>query len=421
MGVTTSLLLLALGLILSAFFSGAETALTALPVSRAESLASRGGRVARAAWRRWRDRPHRVLVALLIGSTLVNVGVSAIATSLTIDLFGNRWLGAAVGVVTLTVLVLGEVTPKTLARVAPEALARRVIRVVGALDWMLTPVTLPLLGLSHLIGRIRRVPLDGAPTAATPEDLRFLLSLARQEGHLSELQHGMLEAVLRFEQATARDVQVPRTDVVFLADELPVDEVRRRVLAHGYSRYPVYHGRDDNVLGILLAKDLLRAEAEGQPWTAFLKPPLYVPEGKRVVELLREMRDRRLHVALTVDEYGNIAGLATLEDILETIVGDIRDEFDTAEPSWKAEGPGQWLVRGSLPLERLARLTGAPLASAAAYTSLAGLILSEAGRVPPVGSRFQIGGLAFEVVEATPRRIQKVRVSAAGPPASPPA
>src|SRR5512136_1059893 len=253
----TAVVLLLVGLVLSAFFSGVETALTALPFARVASLAKKGGPAVRWAWQRWRLRPHRVLVALLAGNTLVNVGISAVATELALGLFGDRGIGIAVGVTTLVVLTFGEVTPKSLARVDPEALSRRVIVPVAALEWLLTPLLVVLLGFSHLVARLRRISLQRAPTASRPEDVRFLLAIARQEGHLTEVQHGMLEAVLRFEGAQVRQVQVPRTDVVFLRDTLSLEEVEARVRKHGYSRYPVYHERDDNVIGILLVKDLL--------------------------------------------------------------------------------------------------------------------------------------------------------------------
>jgi len=417
MRVGTAIALLLVGLVLSALFSGVETALTALPFSRAAALAKGGGRAARWGWGRWRARPHRVLVALLAGNTLVNIGISAIATELALGVFGNRGLSIAIGVTTLVVLTFGEVTPKTLARVDPEAVARKVIVPAAALEWLLTPLIVPLLGFSHLVARVRRVSLQSTPTHSRPEDVRFLLSLARQEGHLSELEHGMLEAVLRFEGSHVRQVQKPRTDVVFLPDTLSLEQVQARVLSHGYSRYPVFHGRDDNVIGVLHVKDLLRPEVRTTPWTGVLRPALFVPESKRVVELLREMHETRSHIALSVDEYGNIAGLVTLEDLLEMIVGDIRDEFDTSQPPWKAEGPGTWLVRGSFPLERLSRLIGKPLETALDYTSVAGLLLELAGEVPVVGSRFSVGDLLFEVVEATPRRIVRVRVSVSAPEA----
>jgi len=419
MDPASTLVLLILGLVASAFFSATETALTALPVSRVATLARSGPQPASWAWRRWQQRPHRVLVTILAGNNAVNIGISALATSLAIDLFGDRGVGLAVGVMTLAVLVFGEVTPKTFARVDPERLARLAIVVIGVLDYLLTPVTVPLLGLSHLLARWRKVPLGGAVVASTPEDVRFLLSLSHQEGHLSAFQHGMAEAVLRIEQATVRQVQVPRTDVAFLSDALSLEEARATVMRHGYSRYPVFHERDDNIRGILLAKDLLRPLPAGGDWLSLLQPPLYVPEGKRVVELLREMRDRRTHIALSVDEYGNIAGLMTLEDILEMIVGDIEDEFDPVAPRWVREPGGAWVVRGSLSLDRLARLTGGQLAATSDYNSVAGLLLELAGHVPARGERFDYAGLAFEVVDASPARIQRVRVSLAAPPPSP--
>ncbi|MBZ5590106.1 MAG: hemolysin family protein [Acidobacteriia bacterium] len=417
MTIGTTVVLLLVGIAFSALFSGAETALTALPFARVAALAKRGGRARRWAWQRWTTRPQRVLTAILAGNTLVNIGVSAIVTNAAVNVFGNKGIGLAIGATTLAVLMFGEVTPKALARTEPEALARRVIVPVATLEWLLTPVTVPLLGLSHVVARIRRISLEHTHTASRPEDVRFLLSIAKQEGHVSELEHAMLEGVLRFEGAHVRDVQKPRTDVVFLPDTLTFDEVKAKVVSHGYSRYPVYHGRDDHVVGILLAKDLLRPQEPGAGWSSLLQPGLFVPESKRAVDLLREMRERRTHIALSVDEHGNLAGLVTLEDLLEMIVGDIQDEFDTAKPLAQRDGIGRWLVRGALPLDRLARITGRQIPSEPDYTSVAGLLLAQAGRVPAVGSRFEIGDLLLEVVEASPRRIELVRVTIAEPTA----
>src|SRR5271157_2833870 len=229
MGVGTGIALGLCGIALSAFFSGTETALTALPFSRVVALARSSRPVLRWAWRRWRVRPHRVLVTLLGANTLVNIGLSALATSAALHLVGDRGIGIAVGVTTLAVLTFGEVTPKTFARANPETFGRAAILPVAALDWLATPLTVPLLGFSQLAARLTRVSLQATPVATRPEDVRFLLRLAREHGHVSELQHGMLEAVLRLEGKQVREAQVPRTDVVFLRDTASRDEVRRRV------------------------------------------------------------------------------------------------------------------------------------------------------------------------------------------------
>jgi putative hemolysin len=409
MGLGASILLLLGGVAVSAFFSGTETALTALPFSRVVAIERRSRPVWRRAWRRWRLSPHRMLVTLLACNTLVNVGLSALVTSAALKLFGDRGLGIAIGATTLAVLTFGEVTPKTLARANPEALARVAIVPLAALDWLATPLALLLLAFSHLAARLTRVSLQAAPVATRPEEVRVLLNLAHERGHVSELQLGMLDAVLRLEGTQVREVQVPRTDVAFLSDSATRDEVRQRVAELGYSRYPVYHERDDNIIGILLAKDLLLPNRETERWTALLQPPLFVPESKRVVDLLREMREARSHIAVSIDEYGNTAGIVTLEDLLELVVGDIEDEFDTGQPPWRAEGRDSWLVRGAYPLVRLSRLTGRKLASSRS-TSVAGLLLELAGRVPAPGARFRVGDLELEVVRASPRRIEQVRV-----------
>ncbi|MGC8917532.1 MAG: hemolysin family protein [Thermoanaerobaculum sp.] len=416
MSLPLTLLGLAIGLALSALWSAAETALTALPVSRVESLAHGGGGWKRAAWRRWRRRPHRLLVTLLVLNNATNVGISALATELALRLFGHQGLALAVGAITLLLLVFGEVTPKTLARVDPEAFAALVVVPLAALDAVLAPVTVPLLGLSHLVAKVRGTPLHGTPVAATLEDVRFLLSLSRQEGYLTELQAGMLEAVLAIERAVVREVQVPRPDVVMLSDTASLEEVERTVLASGFSRYPVYRDRDDNIVGVLHARDLLRCVKEKKPWTAYLKPPLCVAESTRLVDVLREMRERRLHLAVSFDEYGAMAGIVTLEDVLETIVGDISDEFDRQAPQVESIGERVWVVKASVPLERLSRLTGVNLSHSSKVSSVGGLLLSLAGGVPEQGARFSYRGVEFTVLEATPRRVLKVRVQAPAPP-----
>nr|BAL56788.1 hypothetical conserved protein [uncultured prokaryote] len=356
------------------------------------------------------------MVTLLVLNNAANVGISALATELALRLFGNQGLALAVGTITLALLVFGEVTPKTLARVDPEAFASWAVVPVAFLDAVLTPFTGPLLGISQLVAKIRGTPLSRTPAAATLEDVRFLLSLSHQEGYLSQQQLGMVEAVLTIERATVRDVQVPRPDVVMLADNLTLGEVREVVLASGFSRYPVYHERDDNVVGVLHARDLLRCQEEGKPWTSYLKPPLCVTESTRLVDVLSQMRERRLHLAVSFDEYGAVSGIVTLEDVLETIVGDILDEFDMQGPLVQELGERRWVVRGSLPLERLSRLTGLHLAPPAKVSSVGGLLLTLAGGVPQKGARFFHRGLAFTVLEATPRRVLKVQVEAQAPP-----
>jgi putative hemolysin len=410
MSLVATLAVLLLGLASSALFSGTETALTALPISRVDALQQQGG-VRGWAWRRWHDLPHRMLVTLLVGNTFVNIGLSALVTETTIRLAGNNLVGLAAGITTLAVLIFGEVTPKTLARVDAEAVGRWVVVPTAALDWLLTPLTIPLLGLSQLASRLRRVSLGEAQAASSPEDLAFMFSLARREGQVTAQQEEMLHAVLRFDAATVREVQVPRTDAVFLKHTMSLDEVRGTVLRTGYSRFPVVQGRDDNAVGILIAKDLLRPGLESKPWTTLVKPALFVPETMRVVELLGEMRDRHTHIAISVDEYGNLAGVVTLEDLIELIVGDIRDEHDTAEPMWRPDGENAFVVRGSLPLARLAILTDHDIEADADYTSVAGLLLARSGRVPRVGETFAVAGLVFTVLRASERRVEQVRVS----------
>jgi len=416
MEVWPTLLVLLAGLGVSAFCSAAETALTSLPASRVEQLRARGGPWTRWAWRRWRERPHRLLVTILVANNAVNILISALASELALRLGGQQELALAVGAVTLAVLVFGEITPKTLARVDPETLGRWAVVPVAAADVALLPLTSLLLGLSHLVAKLRGQALAVAPVAASLEDIRFLLSLSHQEGHLSELQLGMLEAVLSLERAKVKDVQVPRPDVVMLPDTASFQEVRAKVLASGYSRYPVFHERDDNIVGILHARDLLRCELEGKPWLAYLKPPLCVPETSRLVDVLREMRERRLHLAVVIDEYGAVAGVVSLEDVVETIVGDIADEFDLASPPVETLQEGVFLVKASLPLERVSRLLGVPLESPGKVSSLGGLLMALAGGVPQKGQRLEHQGVAFTVVDATPTRVLKVRLERLGPP-----
>lgn len=416
MSLLSTGLLLLLGFAFSALCSAAETALTALPLSRVEALAQQKGKVRRWAWQRWRHRPHSVLATLLVLNNAANVGISALATQLALELFGHQGLAIAVGATTLALLVFGEVTPKSLARVDPESFASKVLVAIAALDSLLLPFTTPLLALSHVLAKLWGTPLHAAPRAASLEDLRFWLFLSRQEGELTALQAEMLEAVLGLEQRLVRDVQVPRPDVVMLPDTASFEEVRDKVLAAGFSRYPVYHQRDDNIVGVLHARDLLRCQQEGKPWVAYLKPALCVPETSRLVSLLAEMRAKRLHLAVSFDEYGAVAGVVTLEDVLETIVGEIADEFDVTSPAVEELKEGVWVVKASLPLDRLARLVGQSLPKAGKVNSLGGFLIASLGGVPQKGQELLGEGLRFTVLEATPQRVLKVRVERLAPP-----
>ncbi|HET9552557.1 MAG TPA: hemolysin family protein, partial [Anaeromyxobacteraceae bacterium] len=428
----------------SAFCSGTETALTALGEARARQLRETGGRRARLLGL-WIDHPERVLSTLLIGNTLVNIGAGALAASVAADLVhaSPSWAeGTAVAVATalttVVVLFFGEIIPKTLAKRHPVQVALGTIPAVQALCAVMWPVSSATTRATSAIVRLFGGGSGAPGPAVTSEEIEYLIEMGTREGVLDEVKEELLNSVLEFADRVVKEIMVPRTRMVAIDKEASQDELVRAVTENPYSRMPVYSGSVDNVVGVLMVRDIVQELRRGPirdvPLDRYLKPAFFVPEQMKISRLLKEMQRRHVHLAVVVDEFGGTSGLVTLEDVIEEIVGEIQDEADAEAAPVKALGEGIWLADAAVQLHDLEEFLNGQAAPAAPgaegggapppeirfpeegdYGTLGGFVTATAGRVPPAGAEIAWDGLVFTVRAGDERRVTRVEIARRGP------
>jgi CBS domain containing-hemolysin-like protein len=407
--------------VLSAFFSSAETALTALTVGRLKQIQEEKPKLRRYL-QRWLDHPGSILATLLVANNVVNVAVSVLSARIAHFYLGTWADAIAVGAATLILLSFGEVVPKVFAKRTAPYWATRVIRPVCWIDSLLRPV-------SWIFSRLGAVALRGADAAGvaaepsvTEDELEHLIDVGEREGVLAHERGEMLRSVLEFQDTMVKEIMVPRTEMVAVPVTAPLDDVLRIVQDSRHSRIPVYRDRYDNLVGVLYVKDLLRYVGRAPPaaetgWTEIVRPsPMFVPETQKVSALLHDMQTRRLHLAVIVDEFGGVSGLVTLEDVLEEIVGEIQDEDDAEEPLVQQRDDGSLLADARINLWDLGEKVEREFPDDADYETLGGFVTASLGHVPHRGESFEWNGLAFTVREADARRVHRVEIRVANPP-----
>lgn len=403
--MTFDLIAVALCLVGSGFFSASETALTSLPITRLEALRKQGGKLTRAGLDRWASAPQELLITILVGNNLVNVLASALATSIAYRVSPHGGLAAVVGVMTLVILVFGEITPKTLAQQHAQWVASRVAPILYVLDVVLKPVNKVLGLLTRLLSRGQTLDVP-----VTEEDLLFMARLAHRHALLAKDARLMIERVLGFQQAICREVMVPRPLVATVDRSWTFLELRKFIAESVHSRFPVVNGSPDAIVGILHAKHLLRL-GPGDSWIDLVVPPLYVPETRLVPNLLHDFRLSGQHMAIVLDEFGGLSGVITLEDALELLVGEIEDEFDQEQAATVRAGDGGWSVPGHLSIRRLQVILNRAIDRPSEVDSVGGLVSHLLpGEVLP-GSVAIGDGIELRVEEVDGSRASRVHVS----------
>jgi Mg2+/Co2+ transporter CorB len=403
-------------LLLSFWFSGSETALTAFSRARMLRLEKNGSERAHIV-NRLNESRERLIGAILTGNNIVNIAASTLATGLLFAWFGDVGVLYATIIMTIVVVVFTEVLPKTVAINAPDRIALLVSRPIVWVVRLLGPI---LMGIEALVRSILRVfgMHVGAnqPILSAHEELRGALDLLHHEGGVEQHDLDMFGGVLDLRELTVSDVMLHRTKMITVnADDLP-DAIVAAVLAAPVTRLPLWQGSPENIIGILHAKDLLRAiqAAQGDlakiDIKAVARPPWFVPDVRPLGEQLKAFRRRKTHFALVVDEYGEVMGLVTLEDILEEIVGDISDEHDVPVTGVRPQPDGSMSVDGSVPIRDLNRAMGWNLPDDEA-TTIAGLVIHEARSIPEPGQTFTFHGFRFQVLRRTRNRITALRVT----------
>ncbi len=395
-------------LMLSAFFSSAETALTMVNKIRMRTLAENGHRQAELVIKIVEDQ-GKMLSAILIGNNVVNLYASSLATMLATDLFGSRAVGAATGILTLLILVFGEITPKTISTLSSESISLKYAPFIYTLMWVLTPVIFLVNQLSMLVLRLLRVDPNKKPESITEDELRTIVEVSHEEGVIQMEEKKMITNVFDFGENLAKDIMVPRIDMTFINVDATYDELLETFREEKYTRFPVYEESTDNVIGIINVKDLLLLEGkENFSIRDFLRQPLYTYEFKKAAELMVEMRKTLNNIVIVLDEYGATAGLITLEDMLEEIVGEIRDEYDEDEEESVVEiEPGQYRVNASLKLDDLNEYLNLKLESED-YDSLGGLVIGLLDHLPEEGEEVTHKGLRMVVEHMDKNRIETI-------------
>jgi putative hemolysin len=407
---TILLIVLGLCVVSSGFLSGSETAIVAVPRERAHQLAEQGRRGKRL--EALLADLEGTIGTLLVANNFVNILAASVATALAIALVGGTWgPWVATLVVTAVILVVGEITPKTLATRRPDQYA---LAVAGVLFWLvraLDPITAIFVAISRGILRVLRVPRRDEASLITEEDIRALAMLGERSGEIESAEREIIDSVFEVTDRPVRDVMTPRVGIVTLGPSPTAAEIRGLVMESGHSRYPVVDGDLDHILGVLYVKDLLRAPRDPGPYgiADLLREPLYVPESASVMEALQLLRDHREGFAAVLDEHGGVEGIITIKDLIAELVGEIQDEFDPGIPVTIPLGANTWITDGRVTVEDLADATGADLPEGP-YGSVGGLYLSVSGDIPREGDFVDIEGLRFTVLHMEGRRIDRLRV-----------
>ena len=404
-------------LALSAFFSSAETALTAASRVRMHALEGSGEARAGVVNRLLMSR-ERLIGALLIGNNVVNISASAFSTVVLVQLFGPEGVIYATVVMSIAVIIFAEVMPKTLAINAPDRAALLLARPVSVIVAILGPVTITIEFLVKILLRPFGIHIgENQAILSAQEELRGAVDLLHSEGGVEKEAHKMFGGLLDLVDLEVSDIMVHRTKMVSVSADLPSEEVVREVLASPHTRLPIWSGSPENIVGLLHAKDLLRAYDAVKGDTTKLDvreialSPWFVPDTTSLKDQLRAFLTKKMHFAFVVDEYGEVMGIVTLEDILEEIVGDIRDEHDILVQGLRPLPDGSVSVEGSVPIRDLNRAMDWALPDDEA-TTIAGLVIHEAQTIPDTGQVFTFYGYRFQVLRKSRNRITVLKITA---------
>lgn len=408
---TWQIVLLVILLLMSGFFSMSETALMALSKIRIRHMVEEGVKGAKLVEKLAED-PSRLLGAILIGNNIVNIGASALATSVAVKAFGEGAVGVVTIVMTILVLIFGEITPKSIAKQNSESVALKVSKIINIVVKLFRPFIAIFTAISGLFIRL----LGGDPKATEPfiteEELKTMVGVSEEEGVLEDVEKEMIFNVFEFADSQVKDVMVQRVDIVAVDINATYDEVINIIKTEQFSRIPVYNQNIDDVIGILNVKDLIIASQSKENFkiSDYMREPYYTFEFKKISELFNEMKKTRNHMSVVLDEYGGNVGIVTIEDLIEEVVGEIEDEYDDEEDNdIIVVKEDEYIVDGSARLDHIGDLIGVTMESEE-FDSVGGLVIGELGRFPEQSEEVNLNNIRFVVEEVDKNRIKKVRI-----------
>jgi len=381
-------------LLLSGFFSSAETALFTISRAKAMHMAKSGSKVDYLI-KKMKDDQHRLLSTVLIGNTLVNIAASSLATAVMIRIFSENAVGISTGVMTFLILIFGEIMPKSVA-------AKNNI-VIARLSIILYPLIKILDFIPMLTGKMK-----SAHPSVTEEELITIVEMGEEEGEIREEEKELIQNIFEFDDTRASEIMTPRGDMFAIDIEKPIDLLN--ILKTGFSRVPVFKGTIDNIIGAIHVSDLFRQQAtcpDELNIDVILRKPYFIPENKTINTLLSQFKKRRHHMAIVVDEYGGVAGLITLEDVIEELVGDIEDETDQEIPDIVQTKNNEWIIQGGISIYDMNKAFDLEIEEDGEYDTFSGFILEKIGRIPREKEKISLGKYLAIVKEKEGNRIRE--------------
>jgi len=394
---------------LSAFFSGVETAFVSLSDIRIQHLLEekkRGISLVKAL----KDNYQRLIITILVGNNLVNIAASSIATSIAIEIFESNALGIAVGIMTLVILIFGEIIPKNIAIAKNEMIAVAAAPIIQALQYVLFPIIKLLEMFTLFISK----PFEGEQDPIiTESEIKSVVSLGEEAGEVEEDERIMIHNIFRFSDLQVSEIMTDRTQIFSIDGESNLADVIHDIIQKGFSRIPVYNTDPDNIAGILYIKDILKVFSSNEDNTEIknlVRSAMFIPETMLLDDLLQEFQKEKIHIALVADEHGGISGLITIEDVLEEIVGEIYDETDKEHIMIRKVGDLKSIVKGEAEIEDVNRELDLDLDEHGDYETISGFILSHLRHIPEAGEELKIGNTVIRITKADEKRIVEVEV-----------
>ena len=403
-------------LALSAIFSSAETAFLSTNKIRLRNLQEDGEKKAGLVLDLLENQ-NRLISTLLVGNNIVNISSSALATKMATDYFGDAGVGIATGIMTLLVLVFGEVVPKNLAAAHAEGWAMLVAPFIKLVSVILTPLVFLLTKLSDTVVRFSKKNEEEDPTI-TEDEFKILVNVGQEEGVFDESETEMINSIMEFDETYVKAIMVPRIDIVAVDVDDSINDVLRLIIDGGHSRIPAYEESIDNIVGILYAKDIfehLNANFDELKVKELIRDAYYIPETKKVSDLLNELRLKKVHMAIILDEYGGTNGLVTIEDLIEEIIGDIQDEYDVEEDLIVMHSDNQLVADARAPIgdveEAFDMELDEEILEDSEADTIGGLAFEHLGGIPEVNDEVTVGRFLIRIVNVSGRRITKVEVT----------
>lgn len=395
---------------LSSFFSMSETALMSINKIKLRHMVEEGVAGAKAVEKLIED-PNKLLSSILIGNNIVNIGASSLATVLATNIFGSSGVGIATGIMTILILIFGEITPKSIAKQKSEAVSLMVVKPIQFTVFIFKPFVYIFTSISSLFIRLLGGDPNESDSFITEEELKTMVDVGEEEGVLENVEKEMIFNVFDFVDLQVKDVMVQRVDIVAIDEEATYDEVMDIIKSEQFSRIPVYSETIDNIIGVINVKDFAMVEELREDFNVskYVREPFYTFEFKKIVELFKEMKKARTHIAVVLDEYGGTVGLVTLEDLVEEIVGEIEDEYDDDDDSIEVIKDNEYVVDGSARLHDISELLGVDIDSEE-FDSVGGLMIGALGRMPEEKEKVVSNEVTFIAEEIEKTRIKKVRI-----------